>query len=249
MYPWPRAVMWKSPWTLLPSRLPKILHESVAPLILGVFANLLLCFLFRWSCTSRSSISQPWPMPSFSSCTPFSAFLPVHCAQLVGSLRSKSPASVRSPAASCMLTCKSAQRMAMMTSRLMRMSCETPFSTENVWLVVPVNQREVSVHASQIHVRIRVTVHAEELRPWTRYVFLVLAGDISAGTEPVERRLTESIEARHNVSLGCAKSILIEALVLELVHGGRAVAQSGRGRPNGNLEERFWPEGGTIGDD
>ena len=28
-----------------------------------------------------------------------------------------------------------------------------------------------------MHVNISVTVHAEELRPWTRYVFLVFAVD------------------------------------------------------------------------
>lgn len=42
-------------------------------------------------------------------------------------------------------------------------------------MVVPANQREISDHERYIQARMRVTVHGEELRPWTRYVFLVLA--------------------------------------------------------------------------
>jgi hypothetical protein len=166
MYPWPRAVMWKSPCTLFPSRLPKILHESVAPLILGVLGNFFFLALPNCSCTSQDSSPHPAEVSSLpSSCVPFSVFLPVHCAQLVGSFLSRSPASVRSPAASCMLTCRSAQRMATTMSRLICISCDTPFSTEKDCTVVPANQRAISVHASHIHVRMRVTVQAEELRP------------------------------------------------------------------------------------
>ena len=118
------------------------------------------------------------------------------------------------------------------------MSCETPFSTEKVCVVVPVNQREVSVQASQMHVRMRVTVQAEELRPWTRYVFLVLAVHVSMRFTAVEDALTKSIKARHNAALGRAKCILVEAVIFETVHGGRAVAQLGCGRPNCNQKEK-----------
>jgi hypothetical protein len=55
------------------------------------------------------------------------------------------------------------------------MSCDTPFSTEKDWEVVPANHREISDQERYMHVRMSVTVHAEEFRPWTRYVFLVLA--------------------------------------------------------------------------
>ena len=44
-------------------------------------------------------------------------------------------------------------------------------------MVVPAYQRVISDHERYMHVRMRVTVHVEELRPCTRYVFLVLAGD------------------------------------------------------------------------
>ena len=100
------------------------------------------------------------------------------------------------------------------------MSCETPFSTENVCVVVPVNQREVSVQASQMHVRISVTVHAEELRPCTRYVFLVLAVRISMALNHLQAKLTESVKARHNASLRRPEGIIVEAVLAIPVHDG-----------------------------
>lgn len=169
--------MWKSPCTLFPSRLPKIRHAFGAPLTLGVLLNFFFFALPNWSCTSpRSSQTVSGSSSLPSSCVPLFRFLPVHCSQFVASLRNKSPASVRSPAASCMLTRKSPQRMATIMSRFICISWDTPFSTEKVCMVVPANQRVASFQVSHMHVKMRVTVHADELRPWTRYVFLVLAG-------------------------------------------------------------------------
>jgi hypothetical protein len=158
--------MWKSPCTLFPSKLPKILQASGAPLSLGVLLNFLFFAFPNCSCTSHSS-SHPGLTPSSlpSSCIPFSIFLPVHCDQFVGSLRRRSPASVRSPAASCMLTRRSEQRMATIMSRFICMSCDTPFSTEKDCVVVPAYHLVISDQARYMHVRMRVTVHPEELRP------------------------------------------------------------------------------------
>lgn len=81
------------------------------------------------------------------------------------------------------------------------MSCETPFSTEKVCVVVPANQRDVSVQASQMQVRMSVTVHADELRPCTRYVFLVLA--VCASVRGQVRHGTAATYGRHRSCSQC----------------------------------------------
>jgi hypothetical protein len=52
-----------------------------------------------------------------------------------------------------------------------------PFSTVNVWVVVPANQRRVSERMRETLATIRRRVHAEPVRDRVRYVGLVFAVD------------------------------------------------------------------------
>lgn len=138
MYPCPRAVIWKSPCTLLPSRLPKSLHESLtAPLSFGVFENFLFPPLPPTSprtCPTCVSSSLWLSMaPLSSACTRCPPFPSAHWPQFVGSRFSRSPANILSPDASCTLIWMSEHCIGMTMSRLICKVWETPFSTLKCW--------------------------------------------------------------------------------------------------------------------
>ena len=95
---------------------------------------------------------------SFSRCT---SFPPLHCAHVVRSFASASPARIRSPDASWILICRSAHCIATTTSRFNCSVRATPGSTEKVCVVLPAIQRAVSVIVRYIDVRISIIVQAE----------------------------------------------------------------------------------------
>jgi hypothetical protein len=62
-----------------------------------------------------------------------------------------------------------------------------------------------------------------------------------------KRLLTKSIKTRHHPTLGSSKRILVEAVIVEAVHGKRSVAFSGRYRPNRDFKHRSRNRKRTLG--
>src|SRR3569833_1555136 len=100
--------------------------------------------------TRRPCESRP------SRCMPLAS---TRCCQLVGSCWSSSAARMRSPAASCTLTRRSAHFMRSTMSRLICMVRPTPFSTANVWSSAPRHHRPSSDQKSMAETTTMATVH------------------------------------------------------------------------------------------
>jgi hypothetical protein len=150
-YPWPLAVIWKSPWTLFNSKLPKIRQLSPPgspPLNLGVLPNLALLPLaatISWTCSSPNPSSwNPSPVISRPCASVPSLCMPLlsaHWCQFVGSLFSLSAANILSPAASCTLMWMSLHFILSTMSKLICKTWPTPFSTAKVCVSCPRHQR------------------------------------------------------------------------------------------------------------
>lgn len=101
--------------------------------------------------------------------------LSVQSCQFIGSFVRSSPARIRSPAASCTLTCKSLHCIATTTSRFNCSSCETPRSTEKWWVSTPVHHTRSSLKVRIEQITRMSTVHWPPRREAFVYDGLVLA--------------------------------------------------------------------------
>lgn len=120
-----------------------------------------------------ATISWTWASPKPSSCQPapvsarpwlswpslWMPLLSTQCAHNVGSSWSLVAARMRSPAASWTFTWRSLQPIRRTTSKLICISCPTPFSTLKVWSSSPCHHLVNSDHMRIADTTIMATVH------------------------------------------------------------------------------------------
>jgi len=148
--------------------------------VLAHFAFFLPNATISCTCSSPNPSSSTHPSPVTTlpctslpnRCTPLPS---THCTHIVGSRVSRSAAKILSPAASCTLTCRSAQRMRTTMSKLMSRVRATPFSTAKVCSSVPRHQRESSAQKRMSAIKDMATVHLPPPEVRVVYWDLVLA--------------------------------------------------------------------------